>query len=261
MDPYLELSIGGTQILKTETKSGAGKTPVWDEQVKYEVKDMSQEVHFKVYDEDPGSDDVVGEATCSLADLCKEIGSEQTFEIKYDDKAAGTVKFMTTWFDGNETAKADEDQHLVDKLKAEEEEEKKTPGTLCIKIVSADLTRDTDTFGKMDPFLELLIGGTQIFKTSTKNGAGKTPVWNEEVNYEVKDMDEEVFYRVSEEDTASNDIVGEGTCKVADLCKQIGSEQTFEIKFNETDAGTVKFMTTWVDADKLKAQQEAGAAE
>jgi Ca2+-dependent lipid-binding protein len=42
--------------------------------------------------------------------------------------------------------------------------------------------------GKMDPYLELTIGGVQIYKTKVLDGAGKEPVWNEEVTFEVKDL-------------------------------------------------------------------------
>ena len=93
-------------------------------------------------------------------------------------------------------------------------------GPLHIKIIEAKLTRDTEMFGKMDPFLELSIGGVQIYKTAVIDEAGKTPQWNEAVDFEVKDMSAEVFFRVSDEDVTSNDIVGEGTCSLADFCQE-----------------------------------------
>ena len=56
-------------------------------------------------------------------------------------------------------------------------------GLLHVKICSANLTRDTETFGKMDPFVEFSIDGGLIHKTAVKDEAGKTPVWNEEFDY------------------------------------------------------------------------------
>ncbi len=60
-----------------------------------------------------------------------------------------------------------------------DDEEKKTEGDdvkhLNIKIVSAELTRDTETFGKMDPYLELFIGDELIHKTKVLDSAGKNP--------------------------------------------------------------------------------------
>ena len=49
-----------------------------------------------------------------------------------------------------------------------------TSGMLALTVVEARLTRDTETFGKMDPYVKLSTRQQQ-FKTKVKNGAGKTP--------------------------------------------------------------------------------------
>lgn len=54
-------------------------------------------------------------------------------------------------------------------------------GLLNITIVDAKLTRDTEMFGKMDPYLDFSINGVHLHKTAVKDEAGKTPVWNEAV--------------------------------------------------------------------------------
>lgn len=56
-------------------------------------------------------------------------------------------------------------------------------GPLHIKIISAQLTRDTELVGKMDPYVEFKIGGQNVYKTAVLDGAGKTPQWNEEFDY------------------------------------------------------------------------------
>ncbi len=78
--------------------------------------------------------------------------------------------------------KNDEDKTTAGKdeqSKKEEEESKKeeddVKGPLNIKIVGAELTRDTEMFGKMDPYLELFIGGELIHKTKVLDDAGKSP--------------------------------------------------------------------------------------
>jgi len=91
--------------------------------------------------------------------------------------------------------------------------------------VSANLTRDTEMVGKMDPYLELTIGGVKVHKTVVKEDVGKTPEWNEEVPlFEVRDMNVEVHFKVSDEDWGSDDIVGEGTCTLGDLCQENGTD-------------------------------------
>ena len=51
-----------------------------------------------------------------------------------------------------------------------------TSGTLKITVVEANLTRNTETFGKMDPYVKLETR-MQKFKTTTINSGGKTPKW------------------------------------------------------------------------------------
>lgn len=48
---------------------------------------------------------------------------------------------------------------------------------LHITLVSADLTHDTETFGKMDPYVRITSEHLGL-KSSTCKKGGKTPVWN-----------------------------------------------------------------------------------
>jgi len=50
-------------------------------------------------------------------------------------------------------------------------------GWLKLTIREANLKRDTDTFGKMDPYVTFDYAGKE-WRTKVKEGAGKTPVWN-----------------------------------------------------------------------------------
>ena len=50
-------------------------------------------------------------------------------------------------------------------------------GKLRLTIVEAKLTRDTEFFGKMDPFC-IVEYRQERYKTAVKDNAGKTPVWN-----------------------------------------------------------------------------------
>jgi Ca2+-dependent lipid-binding protein len=102
-------------------------------------------------------------------------------------------------------------------------------GPLNIKIIEAILTRDTEMVGKMDPYVELTIGGVLVHKTATLDGAGKTPKWNEECDFEVTDMSAEVHFKILDEDVGSDDIVGEGTCTLADLCNEDGTDEFYDI--------------------------------
>ena len=51
-------------------------------------------------------------------------------------------------------------------------------GQLSITICEAKLTRDTELFSKMDPFVVMKFKD-QTHKTKVKDEAGKRPVWNQ----------------------------------------------------------------------------------
>ena len=131
-------------------------------------------------------------------------------------------------------------------------------GLLKVKICSANLTRDTEMFGNMDPFCEFKINGDLVKKTAVKDEAGKTPVWDEEFDYQVKDLSATCYFQVLEEDNFSNDVVGDGTCSIQDLCQDNGSDANYPISFEGSSAGTVRLSSTWVNfqAAKQRLQQE-----
>ena len=53
--------------------------------------------------------------------------------------------------------------------------------TLMITCLKGQLYRNTEMFGKMDPFLEFEYRG-KTFQSKVHEDGGKTPVWNEKVS-------------------------------------------------------------------------------
>ena len=52
-----------------------------------------------------------------------------------------------------------------------------TTGSCRLEVIEGRFTRDTATFGKMDPYVMITLR-QQKFQTETKTSAGKTPEWN-----------------------------------------------------------------------------------
>ena len=52
-----------------------------------------------------------------------------------------------------------------------------TSGTLRLHVIEAKLTRDTEWFSKMDPYV-IIETRNQKLKTRVLDGAGKTPKWD-----------------------------------------------------------------------------------
>jgi hypothetical protein len=70
----------------------------------------------------------------------------------------------------------------IKKVEVVEEEKKEevplTSGQLSLTLTKATLTRDTETFGKMDPYVGFEYNGVD-YKTKVAEDMGKKPVWNE----------------------------------------------------------------------------------
>ena len=86
-----------------------------------------------------------------------------------------------------------------------------------ISPIGAKLTRDTDTFTKMDPYCEVVIG-TVKKKTKPHSGGGKTPKWKGYTwSIPVDNNSQEIKINIFDDDTMSDDFVGGGTLNVRDL--------------------------------------------
>ena len=110
----------------------------------------------------------------------------------------------------------------------------------------------------MDPFSELFIGGDLKLKTNTHKDGHTNPVWNQEIDYQVKNMSEEVKLQVYAEGIFSNELVGTGSFQVADFCHE--GEISYTLSHEEEEAGTIRFQTSWINFHGAKAKAGSLAA-
>ena len=120
-------------------------------------------------------------------------------------------------------------------------------GTLSITVVEGKLTRDTETFGKMDPFVVLEYNGTK-YKTRTHQGGGKLPTWNHEFQIKVGGLNDDIKISVMDEDVSSDDFVGMAMLKLSSLCINGGVRDWFPITYKEKSAGQILLQTKYVGA-------------
>ena len=97
-------------------------------------------------------------------------------------------------------------------------------------------------FNKMDPFVTLKYREQQ-HKTKVLQGAGKTPVWDETFDLDIKYTGDDLVLEVLDEDTASNDSVGTATIKLSALCANGGINEWFEIQHKGKSAGKVHLIS------------------
>jgi Ca2+-dependent lipid-binding protein len=74
-------------------------------------------------------------------------------------------------------------------------------------------------------------------------GAGKTPIWNETFELDVKYVGDDLKLVVLDEDTTSNDTVGEAGIKISALCNNGGIDEWFEIQHKGKSAGKIHLVS------------------
>ena len=120
-------------------------------------------------------------------------------------------------------------------------------GKLIINIVEAQLTRDTDTFSKMDPFVKVIYNGKKQHQTVVKNRAGKTPKWNEKTEIKIMDLMDEIIFEILDEDTFSNDLVGYTKTKVYNIVgPNNGMNEWHNVVYKNKSAGKIRLETEWM---------------
>ena len=90
-------------------------------------------------------------------------------------------------------------------------------GTLQMKVCEGKLFRDTETFGKMDPFIEILYNG-KTYRTKVDNEGGKEPVWNDVFEIPIYLSEKQCTIKCIDEDLFSNDNVGEVQLNIDTFC-------------------------------------------
>ena len=117
-------------------------------------------------------------------------------------------------------------------------------GLLTVKFEEAKLVRDTETMGKMSPYLTIVFKGHKL-KTKVHNYGGKEPVWGDEFVLEVEDPTEEMVLRVWDQDLTTSDAVGFTKIKMSSLMINCGVEDWFDVMYNNKPAGSVKLTTVF----------------
>lgn len=112
-------------------------------------------------------------------------------------------------------------------------------GTLIIRPICAKLTRDTETFGKMDPYCKVTLG-TFTQKTKIADGAGKFPNWQDQLVFK-KGHEDSITVEVWDYDSASkDDLVGSATVPLSRMLATHKWEDWIEITHRGRKAGEVR---------------------
>lgn len=129
--------------------------------------------------------------------------------------------------------------------------EVKQQGDWHFTVAEAKLTRNVETFGKMDPYTIIKVQGVD-FRTKTMDDAGKNPVWNQSFDLRIYDSNQTVNLEVWDAGSISDEIVGSAEAKLSQLLA--AAEQSIEIFHKGKSAGHLILKSVWkIDTTADKA--------
>lgn len=104
--------------------------------------------------------------------------------------------------------------------------------------MSAKLTHDTETFGKMDPYCKISLGG-ELKKTRVHQEAGKYPTWNDSFTFQ-RNMENFLNIEVWDEDTFSkDDLVGETSIALNETFEKKKTQNWHILSYKGKEAGKI----------------------
>lgn len=145
-------------------------------------------------------------------------------------------------------------------------------GVLYVTVKKANLSHDTETLGKMDPFVTLKLGKFQQ-QTTIKENAGKIAVWEEKFEFTARNGDTLEIRVLDKEDVGADDEVGHAHLNLnteklksketlvvpifyGKEDKNKGGEVTLDLEFSEVE--NRNFFVNLVDNKKQQVESLEG---
>ena len=109
-------------------------------------------------------------------------------------------------------------------------------GSLSITIIQGKLYRNTESIGKMDPFVELDYEGKK-FTTKVIEEGHKNPLWNETFEIPIESLQDQLTISCYDQDSLSNDLIGELILPISQLCSV--HEQWVDLQYKGKKAAEI----------------------
>ncbi|ETP34389.1 hypothetical protein F442_17312 [Phytophthora nicotianae P10297] len=187
-DPYCQLSIGKF-TKRGKTIERGGRNPYFgEEELLFWFGDdlWTQQMALRVFDEDIGSDDLIGDAKFSVLHFMAHRGAqEHAIQLRNKGSPAGEVLIRIEFFPA---------------------------GLLTVTCHAAKQLRSVDAIGRQDPYVKLTLDGraTQMVrKTKTDTDGGSEPEWEGEVfRFDVVDQYNLQVEVWDEDSVGADDLIG-----------------------------------------------------
>lgn len=90
----------------------------------------------------------------------------------------------------------------------------------------------------------------------TNSKGHKTPSWNEKFQIKVTSMKDDITFTVFEEDTLSNDLIGDASYRIDTFCKA-DQDKWVDIFYDKKKAGSVYIRTHYVPEKPIESPKKA----
>ncbi|KAF0697165.1 Aste57867_12159 [Aphanomyces stellatus] len=187
-DPYCKFEHNAL-TKRTKTIDKGGTNPYFgEEEVCFWITGETwvHDMIVKLFDEDVGSDDFIGEGKISVLAPMQVLGqSELRIPLTNGGKAAGELLVKIEFFPA---------------------------GHLVIRCLAGRKLRDVDTVGRQDPYLKLSLEGACIktnCRTEVDNDGGKEPEWDQPFDFDVVDQFNMVIECWDHDNMGDDDLIGE----------------------------------------------------
>jgi C2 domain len=114
-------------------------------------------------------------------------------------------------------------------------------GQLIIKPVSANLTYDTEFFGKMDPYAKITLGAN-CFKTSVALDQGKNPNWQDSFTARVKGEQSMMIELWDKDDIGNDEFIAEAQVNIAEVYQRRNVSNWYPVHRKGKSAGSVMIL-------------------
>ena len=106
-----------------------------------------------------------------------------------------------------------------------------SPGALVVKAQTAQLTKDSDSWGKMDPYVKVTVGANTQ-STKPAKDMGKTPSWSDILNFRVAG-EQSLYVAIFDKDKFSKDeFLGECTVQLGEIFQRRNLANWYQLNKN-----------------------------
>jgi Ca2+-dependent lipid-binding protein len=135
-----------------------------------------------------------------------------------------------------------------------------TTGKLKINVHEARFAKDCESFGTMDPFVQVK-SRNQEFKTKVHTDGGVNPKWEEVFEIDVKYIGDDVeFFFMNKNSMSDADNIGHLKCKMTALCANKGVDDWWDVMLKGKEVGKIHLSSNWIPDEIVKAGSQAAAA-